>query len=63
MRMEKACEFLSKTDLPIKEISEWMGYEYQSHFTKQFKAHTNLSPSQYRELYYESSSEKPPELL
>lgn len=61
MRMEKACEFLSKTDLPIKEISEWMGYEYQSHFTKQFKAHTNLRPSQYRELYYESPSEKPPD--
>lgn len=63
MRMEKACEFLSKTDLPVKEISEWMGYEYQSHFTKQFKPYMHMSPSQYRDLYSESASEKPPRLV
>ena len=51
MRMEKACEFLTKTDLPIREIAEWMDYEYQSHFTKQFKAKMHMSPSQYRLLY------------
>lgn len=55
MRIEKACEFLTKTDLPIREISEWMDYEYQSHFTKQFKSKMNISPSQYRLLYKENS--------
>lgn len=49
MRMEKACEMLEKTDLPVKEIAEWMDYEYQSHFTKQFRKETGLSPSEYRE--------------
>lgn len=51
MRMEKACEFLSKTDLPIREISEWLDYEYQSHFTKQFKTKMHMSPSEYRASY------------
>ena len=49
MRMDKACEMLEKTDLPVKEIAEWMDYEYQSHFTKQFRKETGLSPSEYRE--------------
>ena len=48
--MEKACEFLEKTDLSIRDIAEWLGYEYQSHFTKQFKVHRKMSPSAYRKL-------------
>ena len=48
MRIEKTCEFLEKTDLSIREIAEWMNYEYQSHFTKQFKSKMNMSPSEYR---------------
>lgn len=50
LRMEKACEFLEKTDLSIRDIAEWLGYEYQSHFTKQFKVHLKMSPSAYRKL-------------
>ena len=50
LRMEKACEFLKKTDLSIRDIAEWLGYEYQSHFTKQFKVHRKMSPSAYRKL-------------
>lgn len=50
LRMEKACEFLEKTDLSIRDIAEWLGYEYQSHFTKQFKVHRKMSPSAYRKL-------------
>ena len=49
MRMEKACEMLDKTDLPVREIAEWMDYEYQSHFTKQFQKEMGLSPTEYRE--------------
>lgn len=51
LRMEKACEFLEKTDLSIRDIAEWLGYEYQSHFTKQFKDHRKMSPSVYRRSY------------
>ena len=51
MRIEKACEFLLKTDLPVIEISKWLDYEYQSHFTKQFKSKMHMSPSEYRATY------------
>lgn len=63
MRIKKACEFLSKTDLPIREISEWMDYEYQSHFTKQFKLKMHMSPSEYRSLYYETDRERSEDML
>jgi AraC-like DNA-binding protein len=48
MRMQKACALLAKTDLTIKDISEWLHFEYQSHFTKLFKKSTGLTPSEYR---------------
>lgn len=51
MRIEKACEFLLKADLPVIEISKWLDYEYQSHFTKQFKSKMHMSPSEYRAAY------------
>lgn len=58
LRMEKACEFLEKTDLSIRDIAEWLGYEYQSHFTKQFKVHRKMSPSAYRKEYKITESEE-----
>ena len=60
MRIEKACEFLTKTDLPIREISEWMDYEYPSHFTKQFKAKLGLTPLEYRRLHSQINKDAPP---
>jgi transcriptional regulator GlxA family with amidase domain len=48
LKIQKASEMLMKTDLSVKEIAEWMGFEYQSHFTKQFKSILNISPSDYR---------------
>ncbi|MDD3278695.1 MAG: AraC family transcriptional regulator [Lachnospiraceae bacterium] len=48
MRIQEACELLEKTDLSVKEIAEWMDFEYQSHFTKQFKSVMGMSPSEYR---------------
>lgn len=48
LRMDKACELLLKTDLPVKDISEWFNFEYQSHFTKQFKNALGVSPTEYR---------------
>jgi AraC-like DNA-binding protein len=48
VRMKKACELLSQTDLSIREVSEWLGFEYQSHFTKQFTNTMKMSPTQYK---------------
>ncbi|WP_420489343.1 helix-turn-helix domain-containing protein [Neobacillus niacini] len=47
LRVQKACEMLIKTDMSVKEISEWMGFEFQSHFTKQFKKIMGINPSVY----------------
>lgn len=51
LRMQKACELLEKTDLPVKDVAHWLNFEYQSHFTKQFKALTGLSPTVYRQTH------------
>lgn len=48
MRMQKACELISGTDLSVREISEWLSFEYQSHFNKQFKKAVGVTPSEYR---------------
>jgi AraC-like DNA-binding protein len=49
MRIRKACKLLAKTDLTIKDVSEWLHFEYQSHFTKLFKKITGVTPSEYRD--------------
>jgi len=48
MRMEKACGMLLQTDLPIKDVSDWLNYDYPSHFTKQFKNYVGMTPQAYR---------------
>lgn len=48
LRMKKAKELLSSTDMPIDEISVWVGYLNSSSFRRKFKQETGLTPSQYR---------------
>jgi AraC-like DNA-binding protein len=59
MRIRRACKLLAKTELPIKEISEWLHFEYQSHFTKLFKKVMKISPTEYREnkIYHKDTEE------
>lgn len=59
LRIEKACEMLSKTDLSIKEISEWLDFEYQSHFTKQFKKFMGVPPSEFQREIQQRNHETP----
>lgn len=47
-RFQKALMFLVETDLPIEQIASNIGYENQSYFYRQFKAHYGVTPSQYR---------------
>jgi len=49
--IEKAKEKLSSTDLSISEIAYELGFEHPQSFTKLFKAKTNLSPLQFRNLF------------
>ncbi|WP_334597683.1 AraC family transcriptional regulator [Pseudomonas alvandae] len=48
-RLEEASRLLLEPDLPITEIALRCGYTDHSAFSRQFRALTSLSPSQYRE--------------
>jgi AraC family transcriptional regulator len=48
LRMEKACEFLEQTDLPITEIALEVGYSSNQVLARVFLKHMRLSPSDYR---------------
>ena len=48
MRINKANELLAENDISIGEISEMIGYEYATYFSKVFKKVTGISPIQYK---------------
>jgi AraC-like DNA-binding protein len=48
IRINKACELLRQTELPIGEISTRLGFESIFYFSRIFRAKTGLSPSDYR---------------
>jgi len=48
-RVEHAKEILGTTDLPIKTISEQLGYADVSYFTRQFRQITGIAPAKYRQ--------------
>ncbi len=48
MRVNRAKELLCQTDRTLVEIAFDCGFSDQSHFSKAFRAHTSLAPSEYR---------------
>ena len=48
LRINKACELLKETDMPIVSIALNTGFYDQNYFSRTFSKRTNLSPSQYR---------------
>uniref|UniRef100_UPI000595322F helix-turn-helix domain-containing protein n=1 Tax=Gorillibacterium massiliense TaxID=1280390 RepID=UPI000595322F len=48
MKMERAKEMLDQTSQTVGEICEHLGYDNQSYFIKTFKAHSGLTPVEYR---------------
>ncbi|MBB6731948.1 response regulator [Cohnella zeiphila] len=49
LKLEKAKELLTETNLKSYEIAEMVGYKNASHFGKVFKEHEGLTPSEYKE--------------
>ncbi len=47
-RIEKAKEFLSRSNLLISEIALKCGYKSEFHFMRQFKDQTGLTPTEFR---------------
>ncbi len=48
LRIKKAEEMLTKSDLSIRQISEELGFQNQNHFSALFKRKTGVSPNAYR---------------
>ncbi len=48
LRMERACELLESSSLPIREIAQSVGCADQNYFSRLFKERIGCSPSQYR---------------
>jgi AraC-like DNA-binding protein len=48
LRMESAIESLGRTDLAAGEISSRLGFSAQSHFTRFFRQHLGITPTDYR---------------
>ena len=51
MRCKKAAGLLKKTDLPVQEISSYVGYSDNNYFVKVFKKIYDLTPSEYRKTH------------
>ena len=50
-RIEAAKELLINSDLTVLQISEAVGTSNQNYFSRIFKKHTGLSPSEYRKQF------------
>lgn len=50
LRIKKAKELMYETNLSILEISQMVGYDHNSSFTRAFKECENISPAQFRKI-------------
>jgi AraC-like DNA-binding protein/quercetin dioxygenase-like cupin family protein len=48
LKIQRACQYLDHSDLPIKSIAYELGFNDPFYFSKVFKKHTSLSPIQYK---------------
>lgn len=48
-RMQAASRMLRETELTVREIARRVGYRQPAQFTKAFRAHTGVTPSDYRQ--------------
>jgi AraC-like DNA-binding protein len=48
VRLERACGLLARTDLPIAEVSDYVGFSSQQYFNHVFRKYKGMTPRQYR---------------
>lgn len=48
LKIDKAIEYLSESNMSLSEIAEVLGFYDQFHFSKVFKVHVGVPPSKYR---------------
>ncbi|MCB0686604.1 MAG: helix-turn-helix transcriptional regulator [Saprospiraceae bacterium] len=52
-RIEKGCELLASTEMPITSICYASGFSNPSHFCRVFRKHLKMSPRIFRQKYYD----------
>lgn len=50
-RIKIACDALSHTNLSLAEITEAIGFKYDTYFIKQFSSKMSMSPTEYRQSF------------
>lgn len=50
-RLDRAQEMLVQTDLPLAQLSENLGFQSQSHFSRAFRQYSGQTPSAYRDTH------------
>ena len=55
-RIERACEYLRSSEIPIGSLAVNVGFPDQNYFSRRFRAMTGLSPSAYRKKYQQNDT-------
>lgn len=50
-RIEKACELLSQSNLPVSQVALCVGFDNFSYFIRKFREYKGVSPGKYREVF------------
>jgi AraC family transcriptional regulator len=61
LRLEKACELLERTDLPVSAIARKVGYSSGQVLARVFQKHRNISPTDYRRAVRDPARLSPPQ--
>lgn len=48
VKLKKATQYLTETDIKLEDIADFTGFSDVSHFSRIFKQHTGIPPSRYR---------------
>lgn len=59
VRLERAASMLIRTDDPIGNVGEHVGWPSQNHFARRFRNHFGISPSRYRQQFHDKKAEVP----
>jgi len=55
LKIQWSKKLLEKTDLPIAQISDEMGFSDSSYYIKTFKKYENVTPAVYRKYYFDTN--------